>query len=209
VLEPIDRISEVLFGLIMVLTFTGSFSVAASSRDDVRAMLVAALGCNLAWGVIDGIFYLMGCLAERGRNLARFRAVREAATPADGQREIAAALPPLTASLLGDSELEAMRLRLLAMPEPPAAHRLDAADYFGAVGVFLLVFLSTLPVALPFLLVQSAHTALRVSNAVAVVLLFLTGYAFGRVSGRSPLATGLGMVILGLVLVGLTIALGG
>jgi hypothetical protein len=49
VLAPIDRVSEVLFGLIMVLTFTGSLSVAEAGRDDVRTMLIGALGCNLAW----------------------------------------------------------------------------------------------------------------------------------------------------------------
>jgi hypothetical protein len=36
VLEPIDRVSEVLFGLIMVLTFTGSLSVAEVSRPPSR-----------------------------------------------------------------------------------------------------------------------------------------------------------------------------
>ena len=81
VLEPIDRISEVLFGLIMVLTFTGSLSVAQAGRDDVRAMLIGALGCNLAWGIIDAVFYLMGCLAEKHRGLATFRAVRDARDP--------------------------------------------------------------------------------------------------------------------------------
>lgn len=39
--------------------------------------------------------------------------------------------------------------------------------------------------------------------------LFLPGYAFGRIAGRRPLWTGLGMVLLGGALVGLTIALGG
>ena len=72
VLEPIDRVSEVLFGLIMVLTFTGSLSVAEAGRDDVRTMLIGALGCNLAWGIIDGVLYLMGCLAEKGRDCSRF-----------------------------------------------------------------------------------------------------------------------------------------
>ena len=80
-LDPIDRVSEVLFGLIMVLTFTGSLSVAESGRDDVRAMLVGALGCNLAWGIIDAILYLMGCRAEKSRDLATFRTVREATDP--------------------------------------------------------------------------------------------------------------------------------
>src|SRR5580765_96781 len=92
VLEPIDRVSEVLFGLIMVLTFTGSLSVAEAGRDDVRAMLIGALGCNLAWGIIDGVLYLMGCLAEKGRGLLTFHAVRNAANPDDGQRLIAEAV---------------------------------------------------------------------------------------------------------------------
>src|SRR5215470_13510245 len=69
VLDPAERIAEMLFGLIMVLTFTGSLSIAEAGRDDIRAMLIGALGCNLAWGIIDGVLYLMGCLADRGRNL--------------------------------------------------------------------------------------------------------------------------------------------
>jgi len=77
----VDRVAEVLFGLIMVLTFTGSLSVAEVGRDDVRAMLIGALGCNLAWGIIDAILYLMGCLAERSRRLMTVRAVRAAETP--------------------------------------------------------------------------------------------------------------------------------
>jgi hypothetical protein len=44
----------VLFGLVMVLSFTGSLSVAEAGREDIRSMLVAALGCNLAWGVGGG-----------------------------------------------------------------------------------------------------------------------------------------------------------
>ena len=81
VLDPIDRVSEVLFGLIMVLTFTGSLSVAEAGRDDVRTMLIGALGCNLAWGIIDAMLYLMGCLAEKGQGLMTYLAVRRATDP--------------------------------------------------------------------------------------------------------------------------------
>ena len=86
VLEPVERVSEVLFGLIMVLTFTGSLSVAEAGREDVRTMLIGALGCNLAWGIIDGVLYLMGCLAEKGRNLQTFHAVRKATDPQKAHR---------------------------------------------------------------------------------------------------------------------------
>jgi len=208
-LDPIDRVSEVLFGLIMVLTFTGSLSVAEAGREDVRTMLMGALGCNLAWGLIDAVFYLMGSLAEKGRDLATFRAVREAGDPERAQRLIADALPPVLASALEPAELEAMRLRLKQLPEPPGRARLDKDDWRGALGVFLLVFLSTFPVVIPFILMRDPVPALRVSNAIAVVLLFGAGYAFGRITGRRPVRVGIWMVVLGSILVGITMALGG
>ena len=120
VLNPIERVSEVFFGLIMVLTFTGSLSVAEAGRDDVRAMLIGALGCNLAWGIIDAVLYLMGRLAEKGRNIAALRAVREAGDPSVAQRLVAEGLPPVVAGVLQPAQLEAVRLRLIALPEPPA-----------------------------------------------------------------------------------------
>jgi hypothetical protein len=209
VLDPVDRVSEVLFGLIMVLTFTGSLSVAEAGRDDVRAMLIGALGCNLAWGIIDAILYLMGCLAEKGRALAAFRAVRQAADPQQARRALAEALPPVIASLLEPAELDAVSARLARLPEPPAHVRLRKDDWLGAVGVFLLVFLSTFPVVIPFIVMRNAVPALRVSNAIAIVLLFATGWTFGRLTGRNPAWVGVSMVALGGVLVGLTIALGG
>jgi hypothetical protein len=209
VLEPIERVSEVLFGIIMVLTFTGSLSVAEAGREDIRTMLIGAVGCNLAWGVIDAVLYLMACLAEKGRGLRAFLAVRKATDPQEAQRIIADALPPLVASILQPVELEAMRVRLQQLPEQPDHARLRKDDWRGALGVFLLVFLSTFPVVIPFLFMHSAVPALRVSNAIAVVMLFLTGYAFGRMSGRHPWLVGISMVILGAGLVGMTMALGG
>jgi VIT1/CCC1 family predicted Fe2+/Mn2+ transporter len=209
VLEPSERISEVLFGLIMVLTFTGSLSVAEAGREDVKVMLVGALGCNIAWGIIDGVLYLMSCLAEKGRDLKTYRAVRKATDPQKAQRLIAHALPSVLASVVQPAELEAMRERLQKLPEPPERARLDGSDWWGALGVFLLVFLSTFPVTIPFIFMQSAMTAMRVSNAVAIAMLFITGVAYGRCVGRSPWVFGISMVVLGSVLVALTMALGG
>jgi hypothetical protein len=192
-----------------VLTFTGSLSVAEAGREDVRAMLIGALGCNLAWGLIDGILYLMGCLAERGSALGMFRAVRAADDPADARRLITEALPSVVADVLRPAEIETLHVRLMALPEPQPRPHLQKEDWRGAIGVFLLVFLSTLPVAVPFMVMRNAQPALRVSNAVAIVLLFVTGYAFGRTIGRHPVWVGCSMVLLGAVLVGLTMALGG
>ena len=209
VLEPHERISEMLFGLIMVLTFTGSLSVAEAGREDVRTMLIGALGCNLAWGIIDAVLYLMGSLAEKGRGLMIFRAVRQATDPQKAQRLIADALPAVVASVLQPAELEAMHQRLKQLPEPPRPAWLRKDDWLGALGVFLLVFVSTFPVAIPFIFMHNAGRALRLSNLIAIVLMFILGYAFGRCAGRNPWVMGISMVVLGAILVGLTMALGG
>jgi VIT1/CCC1 family predicted Fe2+/Mn2+ transporter len=208
-LDPVDRVAEVLFGLIMVLTFTGSLSVAEAGRDDVRAMLVGALGCNLAWGIIDAILYLMGCLAERSRRLMTVRAVRAAESPERGRALLADALPSEIASIVEPAELEGIRARLARLPEPPARAHMAKDDWIGAAAVFLLVFLSTFPVVIPFIFMREATPALRVSNAVAVAMLFMTGYTYGRLTGYRPVRMGISMVVLGMVLVGITMALGG
>lgn len=209
VLDPIDRVSEVLFGLIMVLTFTGSLSVAESGREDVRAMLIGALGCNVAWGIIDAMLYLMGCLAEKGRGLITLQAVRRAADPQVAQRHIADALPPLVASILEPAELDNIYRRLMQLPAPPERARLGKDEWLGGLGVFIVVFLSTFPVAIPFIFMHEVGLALRVSNAIAIVMLFLLGYAFGKMTGRHPWLVGIAMVVLGAMLVGMTMALGG
>jgi VIT1/CCC1 family predicted Fe2+/Mn2+ transporter len=203
-----DRISEVLFGVIMVLTFTGALSVATADRLEVREVLVGALGCNLAWGVIDAGLYLMGRLQERGRTIQTFRAVRDTTDEVAARRIVAETLPAVLVTALPSSQLEVMRQAVLNMPEPPLP-RLTMADIGGAVAVFLLVFLVTLPLVVPFLFIGETRLALRVSNGVAVALLFLSGYAFGKRAGLHPWVSGLAMVVVGILLVGLTIALGG
>lgn len=207
-LDPIDRISEILFGLIMVLTFTGSLSVVEAGREGTRTMLVAALGCNLAWGIIDGVLYLMGGLADKGRLVRGLRAARRAGSREEAQRILAGLLPDAVAGLVESPELALIEERLRRTPEPQVP-RIERDDWRGAIAVFLLVFLSTFPVAIPFLVIDSAVRALRVSNVVAIVMLFVLGYAFGQLTFRNAWVWGVCMIVLGAALAGLTMMLGG
>lgn len=59
--------SEVVFGVLMALSFTGALSVATAGREEVRTMMLTALGCNLAWGLTDAVMYLVGTVVERSR----------------------------------------------------------------------------------------------------------------------------------------------
>ena len=115
----------------------------------------------------------------------------------------------MIASVLPPAELEAVRQRLLQLPEPPARAKLSLEDLRGGLGVFLLVFLSTFPVVIPFIVMRSAGPALRVSNAIAITMLFVAGCAYGKHVGRHPWLVGLSMVLLGLLLAALAMALGG
>ena len=209
VLSPLERFGETVFGLIMVLTITGSISVAEAGNAEVRTMLIGALGCNLAWGIVDAVMYVLGSLSERGRARTLLNAVRiRAVNDAEARALVADALPRAVSSVLKPSELDDLRERLAKLPQRKSP-RLTGEDFRGAFGVFLMVFLSTLPVALPFLLFSEVGLALRVSNAIGVALLFFSGWALARFSGLRPVRFGLAMAAIGAVLVAMTMALGG
>ena len=208
-LDPIARMSEILFGLIMVLTFTGTFEVATAGTEDVHMLMVGALGCNLAWGVVDAVMFLISALTERGRNLVTVRGVQAAATPEQARQIISDALPPVVASIMSSQEVDSLRNGLLAMRPLPARPSLNREDGLQAIGIFLLVFLSTFPVVIPFMIFNEAQVALRASNLVAIVMLFGVGFVLARHGGYRPVLTGVSMVVLGVFLVAIAIALGG
>ncbi|MSR62925.1 MAG: VIT family protein [Planctomycetes bacterium] len=209
VLDPVERLAEVLFGLIMVLSFTGSLSAASAERGEVRTVLLAAIGCNLAWGIVDGVMYLLTILIQRGRTLALAHAVRAARSEAEAHALLGGALPDALAPLLGPGDLEGLRRKIVALPELPARPRLRRQEWLAALGVCLLVFCSTFPVVLPFVFFSPLSLAMRVSNGVAIALLYAAGHLLGRHAGFSGVKMGLAMVAIGVALVGLTIALGG
>jgi hypothetical protein len=209
VLDPMERISETLFGLVMVLTFICSLGVATAGNIKIQTMLIGALGCNLAWGIVDGGLYLLARINERGANILTLRAIRQARDPETARRVIADALPPELASILPVEQLELMRQKLQQLPEPYKRPRPTKRDWIGALGLCLLSFLSTFPVVIPFIFLSDAKLALRISYVVAIVMLFCCGYAFGYHSGLRPWAAGLSMVAIGGALVSVAVALGG
>lgn len=207
VLDPVARVAEMCFGLFMALTFVGALS-ALGGADSPRAMFAAALGCNLAWGLVDAVMYLVGTLVERGRRLAAL-ALRDDPDRAKALDAMRAVLPDGLRAVLSDAEVAAIGSRLAASAPLPARPQLDRRDFAGALGIFLIVVASTFPVALPFLVFSDAQLALHVSRGLTIAMLFVGGIALGRYSGYGGWKAGLGMVAVGLVLVGAIIALGG
>nr|HET7858168.1 hypothetical protein [Caldimonas sp.] len=209
VLHPVDRIMELLFGLLMALSFTGAMSVAQSGREEVRELFITALGCNLAWGLVDAVMYLVRTVVARGRSLTLMRSVRSAADARAGRAVIEGELSTVAAGLVSQSEVEAIRGRIVALPEPEARARLNGADLLAALAIFVVVVVSTFPVVVPFALMHDVGAAKNASRLIALVMLFLAGLALGRYAGYGAWRAGVSMAVLGVLLVGAIKALGG
>jgi hypothetical protein len=207
VLDPTERLAEVMFGLLMVLSFTGTMSVAVEEGDRVHAVLLAALACNVAWGLVDAVMWVVltrvGRLRKEAQRTALLGGTREEA------RAMLADRVPSVAAVIEDGEIDSLLGRIRARPPTPPVRFTTAHDMVAAAVIFLLVTGATLPPSIPFMLVPDLHVAMRVSNAVALVMLFVIGARLGRLTGRSPWPMAAAMTGIGSVLVATTIALGG
>jgi VIT1/CCC1 family predicted Fe2+/Mn2+ transporter len=209
VLDPIERVTEVIFGLLMAMTFTGTISVATAGQEAERTMMLAALGCNLAWGLADAAMYLLRTLIERTRNRTLLASVCGGADAATGQALIADALPPRLAAAAGTDGLELLRRRLVEYPDMSVKPRLGWDDFKGALGVFLLVVSSTFPLVVPFLLLDQTDLAVRLSNLVGLGVLFVAGWVLARYAGAKPWQGAVVVAVTGAALIIAIIALGG
>lgn len=208
VLDPVDRVSEILFGLLMALSITGTMDVATADERVIFGLLVAALGCNLAWGGVDAVFYVVGQIVDRGQRVKALRAVAAAPDEEVARRLLASNVPDSVVELFDVSDLQ--RLRTLAAQGAASTRAgLQWTDLRGAFGVFLLVTVATFPVVVPYLLVDDAQLARRVSNAVSIVSVYLCGHVLAAQAGVRPVRFGLVMVGICGVLVAAIELLGG
>jgi VIT1/CCC1 family predicted Fe2+/Mn2+ transporter len=209
ILNPVDRVSEMLFGLFMALTFVGAVSIANSGTAEIQEMLAAAIGCNLAWGLVDAVMYLVRTITDRGRALTLTRSVRAAADVETGRALIRSSLSTVVGKLVTDTEIEPIRARIVALSSVPERPHLKWRDLLAAVSVFLLVVAATFPVVLPFVMTDDVGLAKNVSRAIALTMLFFGGVALGRYAGYGSWKVGFMMAGLGTALITAVIALGG
>ena len=213
-LDPASQLSEILFGLIMVLTvtLTAGLSV-AEGKAGVRQLLIATVGCNLAWGIIDGVMYVMNNITLRSLRSRFVHTVRHAP---DKQTALKLIKDEMEARLSLDSPLSPEESSMLSQSLHKRARELklpkvkiEKEDIYGAIACFWLVTVSCLSAAVPFFIFSEPAVALRVSNAILIILLYLVGRRWAHYAGTNRLLTGLSMITIGLLLVGVSILLGG
>ena len=185
-LDPADRLGEILFGLIMALGFTGAVRLGQEKADN-RALFTGVLGCNLAWAIVDGVMFVLTELFERGRKTRLARDVLSAASDEAALRQIAGEIDGPLIELTTPRERDELHRWILEVVrrESFAPPRVRREDVLGAVAVALVILVATLPIVVPFLVVPNADRAVRLSNAIAVTLLFLLACDGDEWSARS------------------------
>lgn len=210
-LDPADRLGEVLFGLIMALAIIGAVRVSEEAVSN-RSLLIAILGCNLAWALVDGVMYVLVAIFERGRKVQLIQKVQATAADDAAVQAIREELDPMIGTLAPESALRGFYgevLKALRGGASPVKAGMATDDLLGGGAVALLILLATVPILIPFLLIPETTRAVRIAEFICVALLFMLGFRWGRIVGTNPWKVGAGLTLIGLVLVAMTVLLGG
>jgi len=206
ILSPSDRHSEMLFGLIMVLTITGTVWLGTNST---KAIISAGIGACIAWGIVDGIIYVYSSLLERGRIAL---AAQEASSCSGEGCDLSAIKEELEGTIvdtLGEREKHEVAQHILMRLKPVENHtHATKDDILGGIAAGMLVFVSGVPPLLPFVFLDGIQ-AMRLSSVIGLVMLYAIGYRWGSYVGRSRFWTGVIMMSVGIAITGVVIVLGG
>jgi hypothetical protein len=219
-LDPIDLLVEGIYSVLIVLTFTLAAravhtqggKLVLEDWDTVVQLFLAAAGCALAWGLIDGAMYVLTCAFERGKDRRLYRLTQNAPSEEAGVALLSDELDDELGALASEAERRQIyvalyqRLRLAPPPRPGFKQE----DFGGGLGTFLVAAGAAIPVLLPLLLMPgSVSLRVRASNLVAFAMLFAMGYRWGQYAGGKPFIYGLLLLILGVTMVLVAIPLGG
>ncbi len=126
--EPLDRLIEGIYSVLIVLTFTLATRAiqvqsgeVADRFDLLLQLFVAALGCAVAWGLIDGAMYVLTCVFERGKDQRLYRLVRNAPSEEEGIAVLADELDDDMGSLATSAERRDIYQNPVCSPAPVAA----------------------------------------------------------------------------------------
>lgn len=201
-----ERLLETIWGVLIVLSVTGSAEIGAGATSG--QIFVIGLVAGFAWGLIEGVMQIIQGRVDRVYS-ARIIA-RAAESPELAEPDLTNALNNSLVQHLAADDLARVRAAVIdAAPRAPAPDlRVRPRDLKGGAETFLTLWSATIPPLLPFLLIADAGVALVYSQVIAVGALFVVGALWGRYSEQHPLRTGALMALIGLGMAALLQALG-
>jgi VIT1/CCC1 family predicted Fe2+/Mn2+ transporter len=211
-LEPTTILNESVFGLVMALTFTlGAGLIIKEGPDATRELLIGVIGCNLAWGIIDGMILIMSGMLDRSRKGRLIMALRQTDSEDTRQGIVKQQIEPLLEPYIVAAEREPIYQAIASRLKGAEPERVAPCkdEVLAAIATVWLVFASTIPAVLPFLFLDDRFLALRMSNALLLAMLFIVGYRWALATNSRPWVVGGSLLLTGLCMVLIAIPLGG
>jgi len=212
-IDPIDRLTESLFSILILLTFTMTAWIVGLSGNseqslDARNLLdlaIAALVTVIAYGLIDGVIYALLTMFGRGESHRLLQGIQAADSEEEAVAVIADNLDYMLEPITGERERHQLYSHILVYlrDSQPRQIGLKREDVTAGLTHILVAILVILPVLLPLVVMrQNPEIAILLSNFISFFLLFFVGFRWGRYTGANPWKTGLIIlsVIIALVL---------
>jgi len=204
-------LAEAFYGIWMVVVVTSTIrAVDQPTADTVRVMMGAALGVNIAWGIIDGLTVMWANMVDRTKELELVNSLRTD----HGDRALRDRVDrALRGTIVGNLSME-QRTRVVEMleggqPMEEVRVRSGREDYEAAVATALINFVLIFPVTLPYILFMNDLTlAMRTSQVIALLLFAGLGYAYARNAKWNKLVTPIVFALAMLIVIIVTFELG-
>jgi hypothetical protein len=204
-----DMQIEMLCGVIMVLVMIGylKLSMVQEGVEFQKIMILVPLGCNAAWGIIDGIMYVLINLRERGKKIKLLSLIKLSKDQNESLTIIKNEFGSRFIDLLNkDTQTniyqEILKSLTTASVEKPKG--ISKKDLRIVLNTFLIVFFTGIPLVLPFVLLNDVWLAIRISHIIGLVMLFCIGYWWAKLASRHKVRSAIALTILGVVIVGMT-----
>ncbi len=210
-LDPIDVLSTIFFSVLFALLFTLGYGIfihisganLSFSSGYGMDLFIAILGAVTAWGIIDGVMYVMTNVFQRGERHRLLQSLQMADSTETAIEIMADELDFILEPITTDEQRHDLYLDIsnhLCKGQPQKVG-LQQEDVLGALATVLVSVLAVLPSLLPFLVLpNNTMLAIRISNLVSFVILFGMGYSWGKYTHTNPWRTGMFLIILGLIM---------
>jgi hypothetical protein len=167
-----------MFGVIMVVCFTSVLRAYPGLAEQVIGkVLLSALFCCIAWGLVDGIFYAWEAHYELDKKKKLQAQVYAAAGSEKAQGLIEDDLGDTVVDLLDEGDKEQIyQIVQKSVPGVDLGKVSLKEDILTVAIAFGLVVGSSIIVILPFFMFSPVMNALKISNITGIFLLFFMGY---------------------------------
>jgi hypothetical protein len=219
-LDPIDALFTIFFSILFALLFTLSYGIlirfevieASFATGYGQELFFTALWAIAAWGIIDSVLYVLSEVFARRERTRLLRYVQTSDDLEEAATIVGYELDFIFEPITDAEQRQAIYQNIATHLNQAEAQSsgLQRQDLIGATATVLLSVAAVLPSLLPLLLLPNATVlAIRISNIVSFLVIFVVGYYWGIHTDTNPWKVGALLASLCLAMVLVALLLGG